>query len=53
MPGNFFQMMIQCKNTLMELISVVPEKENTIKDVLEDILTKINRDSILVKSLYV
>jgi superfamily II RNA helicase len=53
MPGNFFQMMIQCKNTLMELISVVPANDNAAKDILEDILIKINRDSILVKSLYI
>jgi hypothetical protein len=50
MPGNFFQMMIQCKNTLMELIAVSNDNEKTK---LEKILEKINKDSIIVKSLYV
>jgi hypothetical protein len=50
MPGNFFQMMIQCKNTLMELIAISNDNKKTK---LEKILEKIHRDSIIVKSLYV
>jgi superfamily II RNA helicase len=45
--GNFFQCMTQVKNVIMELISVAPEKTK-----LENILEKIDRDCLKVKSLY-